>query len=838
MKLALKKHLLTREDFEDNVFVKYNFQTIEMHLVHNTYNRFLQYYLIELIYDATNACRTKCDCKSRLVKRTILEECDGQCEQLPDEEKFEKYIKENLASYRNKVYAKFDEWIYFQRFNCDNECKLFSDIDFADLLYPKMDCLCDNQIIKDFLEFNDTEELKEHILKITEYLDYKLPDDEADDEIEALKWFEFIEQFNELKLSQWPKMITLSGYRINYDGAEGDFYQLDEKIEHDLGIILNIKGICYKRWYVDTVDANWFGVKYFDKHTEILSKLLSYDIVNLQDLTFNVEIEETLQRPVNNNINWFGNNAIINIDFKGANCIIDLQLLQDIYQIKIEGLNIFVNADDASIPFFNMNDDFEVGIFFFNSKLQSATVREADKYLTIEDETIKSDIFWEVLPYIQDLGDDATDLSFINLNYINQLKATTVDSVLLLDSAQNIEVKYTMKQSPKSTEESQYGDNLQPLLKKYLNETYLESVVNKYIDKWKQTIVQQMQVHIKDGMIFANTVDNGYIGLNTQSGVKWEEPGTGNVNQDFHKLFNLPNYMNKLASVEEKKIILPELTKTIPFRLFQYKENNAFEPKNPFRNFANLSDQEYDYSKLKDLKQYEIVEHGTIYWFMIFIPYQLGIWLSPDSGYSIAGNNNHLLKFKQPDNVVKTILSLTNTIGTVNRTYLTQCILIDKETCELLVDTYNTHPLCSNSMWVYLGSSKSASKVPDISNLALSNETKLVMTIKLNAAEVIYYSQLYEDTFANNFFVTKFDIAAEERTLKNFTISADEIMQYGRMAYCYPDDYTKWTYQTEFNIFGIYINKNKKLWYDDSKFEPSHFDPPTILKPSNPDTGG
>ena len=584
MKIRIKKHQLTLEDFTQETFTNKTYDTIEARILHNTYNKFLQYYFIKLIYDAVEFSRTICDCQSRLIPpKTILEQCDDQCEQIPNEEKFIKFIEDNLVPYRNYVYNKFDEWIEWQRHQCDNECGVFTDIDFKDLKYPVMNCLHLDSVISNFLEFNDTEALQEHILQITEYLDLLLETDTPNVDIETLKWFEYIKQFNELKISQWPTLINLTGFRNNYDGAEGEFYLLEDKQLADYGIINNFKGLCYKRVYTGDVKAIWFGVQYFEDHTDIFRYLLRNDSVDLGNLTYNIEMTETQQRPINNSINWYGQNATLNITFTGANSVLEFILLNDIYEIKISGLSIRVNTEQ-DIPFINMNEDFKVDIFLFDSTLQSTLGVETNDYITLGQESIKSDIFWSVLPLIPTLKDIDNELALVNFGYINVLKQTTVDAVLTTDTVQNIEVKYNCTNSPKVLTESTYGSNRLPLLKKYLNDTYFHSIAEKYIEGQKAKIVAQMDVQLPDNFIMTETIDNGFIDPTIKSNEPWNIAGSGKVNQDFNRLLHLPNYIKNLEFIKEN--ILKSnysIFNTSPFRkniltrLYKYNRQNPIE---------------------------------------------------------------------------------------------------------------------------------------------------------------------------------------------------------------------------------------------------------------------
>lgn len=584
MKLRIKKHQLTLEDFTQETFTNKTYDTIEARILHNTYNKFLQYYFIKLIYDAVEFSRTICDCQSRLIPpKTILEQCDDQCEQIPNEEKFIKFIEDNLVPYRNYVYEKFDEWIEWQRHQCDNECGVFIDIDFKDLKYPVMNCLHLDSVISNFLEFNDTEALQEHILQITEYLDFLLETDTPNADIETLKWFEYIKQFNELKISQWPTLINLTGFRNNYDGAEGEFYLLEDKQLADYGIINNFKGLCYKRVYTGDVKAIWFGVQYFEDHTDIFRYLLRNDSVDLGNLTYNIEMTETQQRPINNSINWYGQNATLNITFTGANSVLEFILLNDIYEIKISGLSIRVNTEQ-DIPFINMNEDFKVDIFLFDSTLQSTLGVETNDYITLGQESIKSDIFWSVLPLIPTLKDIDNELALVNFGYINVLKQTTVDAVLTTDTVQNIEVKYNCTNSPKVVTESTYGSNRLPLLKKYLNDTYFHSIAEKYIEGQKAKIVAQMDVQLPDNFIMTETIDNGFIDPTIKSNEPWNIAGSGKVNQDFNRLLHLPNYIKNLEFIKEN--ILKSnysMFNTSPFRkniltrFYKYNRANSTE---------------------------------------------------------------------------------------------------------------------------------------------------------------------------------------------------------------------------------------------------------------------
>ena len=584
MKLRIKKHQLTLEDFTQETFTNKTYDTIEARILHNTYNKFLQYYFIKLIYDAVEFSRTICDCQSRLIPpKTILEQCDDQCEQIPNEEKFIKFIEDNLVPYRNYVYNKFDEWIEWQRHQCDNECGVFTDIDFKDLKYPVMNCLHLDSVISNFLEFNNTEALQEHILQITEYLDSLLETDTPNADIETLKWFEYIKQFNELKISQWPTLINLTGFRNNYDGAEGEFYLLEDKQLADYGIINNFKGLCYKRVYTGDVKAIWFGVQYFEDHTDIFRYLLRNDSVDLGNLTYNIEMTETQQRPINNSINWYGQNAKLNINFTGANSVLEFILLNDIYEIKISGLSISV-ITEQDIPFINMNEDFKVDIFLFDSTLQSTLGVEKNNYITLNQESIKSDIFWSVLPIIPTLKDIDNELALVNFGYINILKQTTIDSVLLLDSIQNIEVKYSYTNSPKVQSESPYGSNKLPLLKKYLNDTYFHSIAEKYIEGQKAKIVAQMDVQLPDNFIVAETIDNGFVDPTIKSNEPFNAAGSGNVNQDFNRLLHVPNYLKNLEFIKDNIFKVGyqmfnngPFRKNILTRLYRYNRQNPLE---------------------------------------------------------------------------------------------------------------------------------------------------------------------------------------------------------------------------------------------------------------------
>ena len=584
MKIRIKKHQLTLEDFTQETFTNKTYDTIEARILHNTYNKFLQYYFIKLIYDAVEFSRTICDCQSRLTPpKTILEQCDDQCEQIPNEEKFIKFIEDNLVPYRNYVYNKFDEWIEWQRHQCDNECGVFIDIDFKDLKYPVMNCLHLDSVISNFLEFNDTEALQEHILQITEYLDLLLETDTPNVDIETLKWFEYIKQFNELKISQWPTLINLTGFRNNYDGAEGEFYLLEDKQLADYGIINNFKGLCYKRVYTGDVKAIWFGVQYFEDHTDIFRYLLRNDSVDLGNLTYNIEMTETQQRPINNSINWYGQNATLNITFTGANSVLEFILLNDIYEIKISGLSIRVNTEQ-DIPFINMNEDFKVDIFLFDSTLQSTLGVETNDYITLGQESIESDIFWSVLPLIPTLKDIDNELALVNFGYINVLKQTTVDAVLTTDTVQNIEVKYNCTNSPKVLTESTYGSNRLPLLKKYLNDTYFHSIAEKYIEGQKAKIVAQMDVQLPDNFIMTETIDNGFIDPTIKSNEPWNIAGSGKVNQDFNRLLHLPNYIKNLEFIKENILKsnysmfnISPFRKNILTRFYKYNSANPTE---------------------------------------------------------------------------------------------------------------------------------------------------------------------------------------------------------------------------------------------------------------------
>lgn len=617
MKISLKKHLLTLEDFTKETFSNIDYDTIEARLIHNQYNKFLQYYFIKLIYDAVEASRTICNCKSRLVDRTILEKCDVQCEQIPDEELFIKFIEDKLEQYRELVYNKFDEWLEYKRHNCDNECNIFEDVDFKNLIMPKMNCLCENKDkIKEFLEFNHTHELNVYIEIITDYIDFKLDTDEPNNDIESLKWFNYISQFNELKLSQWPDTINLKGYRNYYDGAEGLFYKLEAKEKQDFGIINNFKGICYKRYYIDEVNANWFGIKYFDKHTDIFLNLLSYNHINLNDLIYNIEMKETAQRPINNDIHWCGNNAHLNIKFEGTDSVLNFILLKDIYEIKIDGLNINVQTEQ-DIPFINMNDDFKVDIFFFNSQLQSTLGVEKNTYITLNQESIKSDIFWSVLPFIPTIKDTDNPLQILNLGYINMIKETTVDAVLTKDTVQNVEVKYDLTNSFKVLEESEYGNNKWPLLLKYLNDTYFHQIAEKYIEGQKQKIVNQMQVKHKNNMFFANTVDNGFIDINADGNPFVNKAGVGPVNQDFNRLFHLPNYMSNLELVKSK--IDYVYKNKIPLRIWKYNELNPTEPEITAE-VLHLAVSKFEGDTIGDISNYINPTHNARYFSAFYTP--------------------------------------------------------------------------------------------------------------------------------------------------------------------------------------------------------------------------
>lgn len=586
MKIRITKHKFTLEDFTQETFNSIDYSTIEARLLHNQYNKFLQYYFIKFIYDAIEASRSTCNCQSRLQDRTILEKCDNLCEQIPNKEKFIKYIEENLLTYRNLLYDKFDEWLEFKRHQCDNECNIFEDISIDTLKYPIMNCLHDNSVILDFLEVNNTEELQEYILKITDYLDYKLEDDQIDTDIEALKFFNYIKQFNELKISQWPKKIYLNGFRFNYDGAEGEFYLQDEKTQQDYGIINNFKGLCYKRYYQDEVNANWFGIKYYEDHSDIFLYLLRNDKVNLNDSTYNIKVTAVAQRPINNSIWWYGYGATLNITLENeVTSILQFILLKDIYQIKIEGLSIIIDTD-KDIPFIEMNDDFKVDIFLFDSTLQSKLGVEANEFIDLNKESIKSDIFWSTLPLIPTIKDTENENQLLNLEYINQIKETTIDSVLTIDTIQNIEVIYNLENSFKIVEPSEYGNNKMPLCKKYLNNEYFHSIAEKYIEPMKKVIVNQMDITIPDGMIYASTVDNGFLNENINSSEPWDVAGSGSVNQDFNKLLHLPHYIDNLKFIKNINIFNSSIRipgekynkKKLLTRFWQYDSNNPIEP--------------------------------------------------------------------------------------------------------------------------------------------------------------------------------------------------------------------------------------------------------------------
>lgn len=588
MKLRLTKHKLTLEDFTKETFSSIDYGTIEARLLHTQYNDILQYYFIKLLFDAVESSRSACDCKSRLTDKFVLEQCDTQCEQIPNKDLFTKYIEDNLETYLNLVYKKFDEWLEFKRHNCNNDCETYIPLDFADLKYPIMDCLHDNSVISDFLGFNTIEELKAHILKITEYLDDFTAEQDAT--IEALEYFDYIQAFNEINREQWPVKIDLKGFRTYYDGAEGEFYLQDEdvvnyNVPQDYGIINDFKGLRYKRVYTGEVNADWFGVKYFDEHTSIFLYLLTYDNVNLHDRTYNIDLPMVAERTINNSIWWRGQTASVNIKvLNEQDSALKFILTRDIYEIKIEGLRINVGSEHIIPNFIEMNDDFKVDIFLFDSTLSTQLGVEKNEYLTDSSETIKSDVFWSTLPLVPTITNTDNERQLLNLAYIGQIKETSVNGVLTTNTMQNVEVTYNLENSFKVTVESSYGNNTKPLLKKYVSESYLHGVASGYINGIKSSISTQMNVTRPNTFNMANTVDNGFINQNLKgNNNNWSSAGSGDTCQDFNRKLFLPLYANNLKFVRNLNIFNFQKTaadtkavrKCIPTRWYQYNGSYA-----------------------------------------------------------------------------------------------------------------------------------------------------------------------------------------------------------------------------------------------------------------------
>lgn len=111
--------------------------------------------------------------------------------------------------------------------------------------------------------------------------------------------------------------IYFEGFETKDDIGKGIFYRDDTLTEEpDGGVILNIKGILYKRQYQGNVYLDWFGIDFFSA----LQRAVKYKSVNFtNDKVYTLTYKDTIH--IANDVTLNMNNATIRAEFKAEYAI-------------------------------------------------------------------------------------------------------------------------------------------------------------------------------------------------------------------------------------------------------------------------------------------------------------------------------------------------------------------------------------------------------------------------------------------------------------------------------------------------------------------------------------
>ena len=519
MEIKIKKHLLTFEDFERGVFKEYHVGLVKDYEPHVTYNRFLQYYLIQLYYDALEASRKGCDCD-----RIKHPNCIDTCAHRPNEDKYLEYIEANKEAYRNKIYNKWAEYLDFKEYNCDNSCETFKDVNPLDLKYPEMHCPCDEQFIYDILPVENTPDFIALILEATERLDFieeykDLPEQVIEDFDKEL-----IAYFNEQIEELWPDYFEFVGYHTYYDKAQGRFFK-DTTIEpetlRDYGILNKFKGHYYKRKYNDKVMIAWFGLKDdIEYNTKVFMQLLQYPIVDFSHPVYGDEYHITLEIPqaleiqVSDSIHWIGNGIKLTLNYHATGPIINIKIgeLHKVFKIQLDDIHFEVVCDN-DCELFSIDRPENLDIFLFNSVCNLPKQNIYSEYLTNQ-EVCESDLYFNVLPSIPKITDVTNENQFINLGYLFKLQ-NDIENIMYLNKPQQVTETQKFLQPLKINVD--LHDNRimnKPLLKQDITDARLYESFNRIFDKLKnhyQYFQAQQKVQYPAGMYYTQVTDQGFF---------------------------------------------------------------------------------------------------------------------------------------------------------------------------------------------------------------------------------------------------------------------------------------------------------------------------------------
>lgn len=519
MEIIVKKHQLAFEDFERGVFKEYHVGLIKDQEPHNTYNRFLQYYLIQLYYDALEAARKDCDCD-----RIKHPNCIDTCAHRPIEEKYLEYIEENKEAYRNKVYDKWAEWLDFKEYNCDNSCEIFKDVNPLDLEYPKMHCPCDEQFIYDILPVETTEDLIALILEATERLDFVEEYKELPEQVIEDFDKELIAYFNEQIESLWPQYFEFIGYHTYYDKAQGRYYKdldIEPETFRDYGILLKFKGFYFRRQYDNKVMIAWFGLQDdIEYNTKVFLQLLKYPIVDFshpvygEEYDLTLEIPEPLDLPLSESIHWMGNGLKLTLNYHGAGSIINLKIaeLHKVFKVQIDNIHFNVVCDN-DCELFSLDRPENLDIFLFNSTCNLPKQDLYSEYF-IDKEVCESDIYFNELPFIPKITDVTNENQFINLGYLFKLQ-NDVENIMYLNKMQTVTEQQKFLKSLKI--DIDLHDNRimnKPLLKQDITDERLYESFKRVFDKLKnhyQYFQAQQKVQYPAGMYYTQFTDQGFF---------------------------------------------------------------------------------------------------------------------------------------------------------------------------------------------------------------------------------------------------------------------------------------------------------------------------------------
>ena len=531
MKLLVTKNQLTYNDVTPTDFpLKYNVGLLSARNLHNAYNRLLQYYTIKLLFDAVNASIGQCHC---FDGENSPETCITNCTAKPTQEQVDQYLEDNKENTRSMIRIHFEQVLKLIQLGCDNSCNTYQDVDFTTLVFPKLECLCPDNALDYLFPEITIEDLQEHILTITEYLDYF---ELTEHDIENMQYFSVIKYINEQDNTQYPDELIFSGYYEDGDNGRGVYYidRDDVLTANDNGIVYCIKGIRYKRPVTDKVYSAWFGLDQEYNETEVnllnrslltsseaFQKLVAYQVVYFNSPEINITLQEIVILTISDSLLWSGY-SVINITLENTlTTIFRLKLLNDIYCLRIEGL-IF-NIIGTATNLFQLANTFKPEITIFEATSNITTGIDTISYTTQSQTEYNGYLEFLTLPIVPDITDTTDTNQIINYKYLNSVVRD--DKIVDINSSFVITGQTTFTQEVLTNVDSKVALTLSKV------NSELPQLITDYIQEAKD-YVQGLSVSLQYpiGSYYIQLACLGYF----NNDGTYNENHEGTINEIFH----------------------------------------------------------------------------------------------------------------------------------------------------------------------------------------------------------------------------------------------------------------------------------------------------------------